>query len=306
MRKTLCIVVALASLTTICTAQTITQNFGTGANSFSMDFVRIGEAGNAPTVMGSVQWGAVGYVFNLGKYEVSREMIEKANASAGLSITLNDMSRWGGNGANTPATGVSWYEAASFVNYLNTSTGFNLAYKFNSSGVFERWSPTDLGYNSNNLLRNSMAKFYLPSVDEWFKGAYGSPSGTWFNYATGSDSTPTAVSGGTDPNTIVFGGQASPAEITNAGGLSAYGTMAQGGNVWEWIENENPNNGNYIQGGGFRDGIGIISSTMNFSEASPVSESNYWGFRVASVPEPSSFSLLALGGVVVALRRRKK
>ena len=26
-----------------------------------------------------------------------------------------------------------------------------------------------------------------------------------------------------------------PADITNAGGLSKYGTMAQNGNVWEWV-----------------------------------------------------------------------
>ena len=30
------------------------------------------------------------------------------------------------------------------------------------------------------------------------------------------------------------------------------------------------------------------------------------GFRVASVPEPSSLSLLVLGGVVLALRRRRE
>jgi formylglycine-generating enzyme required for sulfatase activity len=35
-----------------------------------------------------------------------------------------------GNGANRPATGVSWNEAARYVNWLNTSNGLAPAYKF--------------------------------------------------------------------------------------------------------------------------------------------------------------------------------
>jgi hypothetical protein len=38
----------------------------------------------------------------------------------------------------------------------------------------------------------------------------------------------------------------------------------------------------------------------------PTSEALNVGFRVAMVPEPSSLSLLVLGGVIVALGRRKK
>ena len=38
----------------------------------------------------------------------------------------------------------------------------------------------------------------------------------------------------------------------------------------------------------------------------PTGESLILGFRVASVPEPSALSLLALGGAVVALGRRKR
>jgi len=33
-------------------------------------------------------------------------------------------------GTNVPITNVSWYEAAQFVNWLNTSTGHQAAYKF--------------------------------------------------------------------------------------------------------------------------------------------------------------------------------
>jgi hypothetical protein len=46
-----------------------------------------------------------------------------------------------------------------------------------------------------------------------------------------------------------------PADIDNAGGLSPYGTMAQGGNVWEWVAtdqdlvNDSPDSIRGIRGG---------------------------------------------------------
>jgi formylglycine-generating enzyme len=96
------------------------------------------------------------------------------------------------------------------------------------------------GFDAANPFRNANSHYFLPSEDEWYKAAYYDPNkpggaGYW-DYATGSDSAPTAVAGGTTSGTAVYGQSFSigPALITNAGGLSAYGTMAQNGNVWEW------------------------------------------------------------------------
>ena len=109
--------------TAVVNAQGITQNFGSGANSFSIDFVEIGNPGNVADTSG---WpnpvGSVAYNYNIGKYEISRDMIEKANSAGSLGITMADMTSYGGNGVNMPATGINWYEAAKFVNWLNTST----------------------------------------------------------------------------------------------------------------------------------------------------------------------------------------
>ena len=44
----------------------------------------------------------------------------------------------GGNGPNKPAAGISWLEAAKFVNWLNKSTGHTPAYKFGAGGAFGR------------------------------------------------------------------------------------------------------------------------------------------------------------------------
>ena len=219
-------------------AQLVTESFGSGVNAFTMEFVTIGNPNNVADTTGSPNpVGSVAYTYNLGKYEVSRGQIDKANAAGSLGITMSDMSGYGGNGLLKPATGISWYEAAKYVNWLNTSTGGTAAYKFSGS-TFQLWSSTDAGYNANNMFRNSLAKYVIASRDEWYKGAYGKADGSWSNFPNGTDSAPTAVASGTDANTAVYGQSAStgPADITNAGGLSAYGTMGQGGNVWEWNE----------------------------------------------------------------------
>ena len=79
----------LASLTTISSAQTITQTFGTGANAFTMDFVTIGNPNNVADTTGNPNpAGSVAYTYNLGKYEVSRDMITKANSAGSLGITM--------------------------------------------------------------------------------------------------------------------------------------------------------------------------------------------------------------------------
>jgi hypothetical protein len=173
------------------------------------------------------------------------------------------------------------------------------------------------------MYRNSLAKYVIASTDEWFKAAYGNLDGTWNNFPNGSDSAPTAVASGTDANTAVYSQSAStgPADITNAGGLSPYGTMAQGGNAWELTEtaydgsNDIAGDFRELRGGGF-----LVQSQVE-GELS-ASRGRYWtfasdgdyyksGFRVAmadtaSVPEPSAFSLLAVGLGGLALIRRRK
>ena len=294
-------------------ATSLLETFGTGANAFTMQFVTIGNPGNAADTSGSPNpAGSVAYTYNLGKYEVSRDQINKANAAGSLGITLQDMYPYGGNGINRPATGISWYEAAKYVNWLNTSTGGTAAYKFDGSGNFQLWSAGDAGYNANNLFRNSLAKYVIASSNEWYKGAYGKADGSWSNFPNGSDSAPTAVAGGTDANTAVYNGQSGPAEITNAGGLSAYGTMGQGGNVWEWNEtaydgtNNTAGENRELRGGSW-DGIGGGYFAASYrSGGNPPGEYFGVGFRVASVPEPSALSLLAIGLGGLALVRRRK
>jgi hypothetical protein len=313
MNKNIQIIVLTLALAGSAQAQTITQTFGSDANQFQMDFVTIGNPGNAADTRGSPNSaGRVDYVYNIGKYEVSRDMITKANAGGSLGITLQDMIDNGGNGVNRPATGVSWNEAARFVNWLNTSQGYQAAYNFATSGANDNITLWGAGqYSGSNQFRHKDAIYFLPSMDEWYKAAYGGPGGTWYNYATRSDWAPTAVASGTSGAVYRQPWEQGPADITNAGGLSPYGTMAQGGNVWEWNEsafdgsNDSPSESRELRGGSWYSDLGSnLGASSRFSLDPPVEAINS-GFRVASVPEPSS-GLLVLLGLSAVLRRRRK
>ena len=294
--------------------------FGTGGNTFNMEFVAIGNAGNADDTTGAPNpAGSVAYAYNMGKYEVSEDMISKFNASQTLQITPEL------RGANKPATSVSWNEAARFTNWLNTSTGGSAAYNFTTSGVNDNialWGSGDAGYDALNPYRNSLATYVLPSMDEWYKAAYYNPTtGTYFDFPNGSDTAPTAVASGTADNTAVYSQSFTqgPADVNLAGGLSPYGIMGLGGNVFEWEETSfdlNNSSGSSVRGirGGNWGGISVNLSSSTRVNGVPANGSSSIGFRVASlsssaasVPEPGTFGVLSLVGLgLVAYRKRMK
>jgi hypothetical protein len=314
--------VSMVAASLVSAVQAAVVSFGDGSNKFSMEFVTIGNPGNLPDTTGAPNpAGAVGYTYGIGKFEVSRDMITKFNASQSLKITLADMTSFGGNGANKPATGVSWNEAARFVNWLNTSTGGFAAYKFTTGGVNDNialWTSSDtLDYDASNRYRSKRAKYVLPSYNEWYKSAYYNPSNsTYYDFTNGSNTAPTAVASGTTAGTAVYNRQSGPADVDQAGGLSPYGVMGLGGNVFEWEEssfNLANTSGSFSRGvrGGSWDVNGSLnlssSSRINFLLSGPSLEGSFLGFRVASlspssppaVPEPSMMvigTLFGLGG----------
>ncbi len=311
-------VLAGVALVTTASASLTIDTFGTGGNAFTMNFVDIGNPGNAPDTTGDPNpAGAVANAFRMSTYEVSTAMVSKANTAGLLGITLDT------RGNDKPATSVSWNEAARFVNWLNASSGSVAAYKFTTSGVNDNialWASGDAGYNAANPFRNSNAKYFLPSENEWYKAAYYSGTGgIYYNYPTGSDSAPTAVANGTTSGTAVYNGQSGPADITSAGGLSPYGTMGQGGNAWEWMEtnysgtNDSSGSSRGLRGGSWSHSDGVYGpASSNRDYIDPSGEGFNIGFRVASselaaVPEPTSLlSTLALISSGLLLRRRCK
>lgn len=322
MKSTSLSAILVAGLALICLSdRAYCGTFGSGANTFTINFVDIGNPGNPADVSGNPNpAGSVSYGYRISTYEVSEQMIDKANAEGGLGLTKDT------RGADKPATSITWNEAARFVNWLNTSKGFSPAYKFainpgdanyaaNINNNIVMWTASDPGYNAANPYRNGLAFYFLPSVDEWYKAAYyDAAAGVYYDYATGSDSAPTAVASGTAAGSAVytqpFGNP--PADITQAGGLSPYGTMAQNGNVMEWEESDfDLANGPVTDRRGVRGGY-WSAPALNLQSANrlnnlPTGQINILGFRVASVPEPGTLGLVALSALIsLACRKGRR
>jgi hypothetical protein len=296
------------------------DTFGTSGNEFTIDFVNIGNAGIAADTTG---YGAVPYEYRMGKYEISQDAIDKATASGMANVTAGAWTN------NRPAADIYWYEAAAFVNWLNTSTGRTAAYNLTFSpagpGLNDIWSmqlwSSEQAWTAGgtNLYRNKDAYYFLPSENEWYKAAYYNPAGSnYFLYPTDSDEAPVAVASGTNAGTAVidqlFVNEI--AAVDDAGGLSSYGTMGQGGNVWEWTESafdesafDDTNSASSafraIRGGAsYNSEEGLRSSSRGSID--PTIWDSHIGFRVASVPEPSTYALVLLGaGAMYVWRRRK-
>lgn len=286
------------------------DTFGSGVNQFAIAFVAIGQPGNPPDSNPNPA-GAVPYAYRIGKYEISEQMVDKANALGGLGITKDS------RGPDMPATSVSWYEAARFVNWLNVSEGHSPAYKFDGTGSFQLWLPGDAGYDAANLYRNSQAKYFLPSLNEWHKAAYYDPAaGVYYDYPTGSDSVPDGIDfvGDPDFDAVFFDGGVNPGPnvVTDVGLLSPCGTAGQGGNVREWEEtafdrvNDAASESRRDQGGSLNDSSNLLLAFNGISGVTPHFENSMIGFRVAStIPEPSATVLFAMASAVLVATRRK-
>ncbi|MFM8718825.1 MAG: SUMF1/EgtB/PvdO family nonheme iron enzyme [Chthoniobacterales bacterium] len=300
------IVAALLAAFTLSTQPSAqADTFGSGSNEFTINFVNIGNAGNAAD---TTSYGAVPYQYRVGTYEITPDAITKATASGMANVTAG---AWTGN---QPAANISWYEAAAFVNWLNTSTGKQAAYNLTNTGSWSMtlWSSEQAWTaGGTNLYRNKDAFYFLPSENEWYKAAYYNPGGTnYFLYPTASSSVPTAVASGTNAGTAVYNAVASvPAIVDSAGGLSPYETMGQGGNVFEWSEsaldgaNNDSSGFRAFLGGDWFDTENSLRSSDRLG-TDPAVEGNTIGFRVASVPEPSTAVLVLMAGGAWLLRKR--
>jgi formylglycine-generating enzyme required for sulfatase activity len=224
---------------------------------------------------------------------------------------------------------VSWFDAARVSNWLMNGA---LSSSSTEGGAYTLVSGQTTG---SAPAVNSGATFSVPTEDQWYKAAYykgGGTSAGYWNYATQSDSDPTAVtadstgigSAGSTGNFANFNSTAdwnsqdgNVTTVGTNGGASAYGAFDMSGNVTEW----NDLTGAAGSSRGLRGGAWLNSYAFNLSSSGSLSydpslESDDWGFRLASpvgvpsgVPEidPNGLSAalgLIAGGLGLLERRR--
>jgi formylglycine-generating enzyme required for sulfatase activity len=257
-----------------------------GDTTINMDFVAVGNAGNAADDTG---YGAVGYNYRIGKYEVTADQWA---AVLGASSSVGNPGKWSGSQSTA---GTSWNEAAKFCNWLTTGKTFSGVYNTATGAIMDR----------QTAVATFGTAYFIPTENEWYKAAYYDPNksgvGGYWDYPTMQDY-PTV------PDGIDFSGDAAfdavfrqdydqgqPNSVDNTGVLSAYGTMGQGGNVWEWNETAIGSN-RVLRGGAWNNLSDQMAASFRF-EYDPYAESDSVGFRVASVPEPGSFALMMCGGL---------
>jgi formylglycine-generating enzyme len=88
-------------LVAVLSQRTLGDTFGGGANAFDIEFVTISNPGNPADTTGDPNAaGSVPYSYRMGKFEISEQLIDKANALGGLGITKDT------RGPDKPATSV--------------------------------------------------------------------------------------------------------------------------------------------------------------------------------------------------------
>ena len=267
----------------------------------NIDFVTIGNPGNPgdtrtdyPDSAEPYGCGAVGHEYQLGKYEITNGQWDAFVSLAGAP-TGNPSAAYDGSvywtGDNIPTNSVSWYEAAQFCNYLTSGDKSEGAYLFSGDNT----NPGDfLDIDRDAAVSAYGIAYVIPTEDEWYKAAYYTGSG-YSTYANGTDVAPIEdVDSNYDYET------GCQPWIVGTGTEEQNGMFDMMGNVYEWNETltdlKRGLRGGSYYGGSFR------SSSRGSS--TPNNESINVGFRVASVPEPATLILFALGGLM--LRRRKK
>lgn len=240
----------------------------------------------------------VNYDYFISTYEATVGQWNTFKADIGVPVTGSPAHAYDSEPAwsdqDMPVTNVSWYEAAQFVNWLNTSNGFAPAYNFTGTQgtsvyTFSTWS---LSQSMNgNLFRNKNAQYFLPTESEWMKAAYYNGDQLQL-YATPDDALPVA---GSCAN---YGYELSQPWAVGTGSVEVNGTYDMMGNVFEWIEDTfndpyfGPDSVRKMRGGAFDsyDEATMAGDSSYFYGPAPGFESPNLGFRVVAVvhtPEPA-------------------
>jgi len=316
------------------------------ARAVTIDMVTVGNPGNTADTTGQPNpAGAVADSFQIMKFEFTNSQyaaflnsVAKTDTYALYNTDMGSNARGGitrsgasgsftyavkANMGDKPVNYVSWFDAARVSNWLvNGATG---------TSSTETGAYTLVGGQTSGTApaRNSGATFYIPTEDQWYKAAYykgGSTNAGYWDYATQSDTAPTAVtanstgngSAGSTGNFANYnraadwnGQDGNVTSVGTNGGPSAYGAFDMSGNIYEWNDLTGTAGSSRGLRGGFWFSDAFLLSSSDRNAIDPSIGSLGIGFRLASpVPEPATLGM-ASGGALCAcgwwvLKRRRR
>lgn len=290
------------------------------ADVVSFEWATVGNPGNAGEVQADGTFlGSVGYTYRISKHEVTNaqyacflnavatdDLYNLYSTSMG-SHGRGGITRVGSSGnfsyvvrtdmGNKPVNFVSFFDAMRFINWLHNGQGNGDT----ESGVYAIGSGLD-------EVRQAGAIYFIPSQNEWYKAAYhdprseaaGGPPGddNYWLFPSSSDTEPTIATAnatgdvsnpGLDvanySNGAEWNGQSgNVTTVGSATSISPYGTLDQGGNVWEWNEAVHPFVvvDRVVRGGGYNDGALSLEAGGFPGSFDPADGQSNIGFRVAS------------------------
>jgi formylglycine-generating enzyme len=235
MRFTRSIVLLVAAISAFLSATALGDVLRMPAGQTSLQFVTVGDPGNAGELSGagaggngnSRICGAVNYTYQMGKFEVTAgqytqflNAVAKSDTYGLYSAVMADTSlyRYGCNiqrsgeqgsyaysvaadWANRPVNLVSWGDAARFANWLTNGqpTGAQCAATTEDGSYVMNGA---IGLDLESIRRKDNARYVIPSEDEWYKAAYYDPWGKWdgnyYRFATHDDVAPSNL----DPSVV--------------------------------------------------------------------------------------------------------
>jgi formylglycine-generating enzyme required for sulfatase activity len=171
------------------------------AHAITIETVPIGDVGN-PNDAGNIAYpntyGSVGYVYNIGKYEVTvaqyaaflnavaaTDTYGLYNPNMGTELTVAGIARSGSSGSYSysvigspshPIAYISWGNAARFANWLNNGQPTGLQNASTTEGGAYTLNGAIYDAQLNAVSRNPSAKWFIPSANEWYKAAYYQPA----------------------------------------------------------------------------------------------------------------------------------
>ena len=283
----------------------------------------VGNAGNAPEATPNGPYGAVAYTYNIGTTEVTNTQYTAFLNSVAATDTnslyntnmagsFGGITRTGPIGAfvyntvpgraSNPVNYVSFWDSARFANWLhNGQPSGPQTVGTTESGAY---TLTPGGISANTVTRNAGWQWAVTSSNEWYKAAYHQPAAQggdgddYWLYPTSSNTAPT----GTQANFLPSGIGNTTAVASYAANF--YGVYDMGGNVYERNDSIPAGPFRGPSWGGAFDNIAGWLTPANAYIQFPTEEREQLGFRVVSIPGPSSVALLAVGGLVTVRRRR--